>query len=42
VHEAYAAGQVPKPPLDLKERLIELLREGLAVKDAMAELASST
>jgi hypothetical protein len=42
VHEAYVAGQVPKLPQDLKEQLIELLREGLAVEDAMAELASST
>lgn len=39
VHDAYLAGRVPKLPLDVKEHLVELLRDGLSVEDAMAELA---
>lgn len=42
VHEAYVAGMIPKLSLALKEQLVERLREGLTVADAMAELASST
>ncbi|MGJ7565261.1 hypothetical protein ACSFBM_15520 [Variovorax sp. GB1R11] len=42
VHEAYVAGQIPKLSQDQKNQLIELLREGLAMEDAMAELAKPT
>lgn len=39
VHEAYLAGQIPKLAQDVKEQLVELLRDGLTVEDAMTELA---
>jgi hypothetical protein len=39
VHEAYLAQRVPRLSHDEKEQLVELLRDGLSVEDAMAELA---
>jgi len=38
VHQVYVAGQLPRLPLDVKEQLVELLKDGLEVEDAMREL----
>lgn len=38
VHEAYVAKRIPKLALDMKEQLVELLRDGLLLEDAVAEL----
>jgi hypothetical protein len=41
VHEAYLDQRVPKLTLDVKEQLVDLLRDGLSIEDAMAELAAA-
>lgn len=38
IHDEYVAGRIPKLGQDVKERLVELLKDGLPVNDAWLEI----
>lgn len=41
VHEQWTLGNLPKLELDTKERLVDLLRDGMAFEDALADLVTA-